>query len=540
MIQQRKLDVDRDFRFDAKGAVITSAPKRFMQTKQKNNKVFIGRYNKQGLVVNWTMRDILQLEDTSQSHLKSIEWAHNIIDNLSLVQLSKESFLMGNKQDKKIRGILTSLFSSLFNSYNPIFHAKRKHEKDSSTIFVKALVNVLNKYDDFVPELVDMDIKKLRQDLPGLSISNSNELENLLASLLNKERAKQIHQAAKAVGKAVQLELSKYLSLDFVELTIGYINSYFGTLPVQTKITDSVLNEYPEIHKAIFDNTLVPHSHIEQQKKKGVPLSLALDSKNSKKSVISLKQIEKDINQNGPFSLNPLHVAVMIGNVAFVNFLVEKNANLSAKANGEITALHFAVLYSKIHGNYPELVQAVSSLQTVLQDLIIFWLSNVENEYESVANVLEVEENELYFDEESSDDEADDNFYLDTNFSEYFLTFMLDVIGFSEQYQDDLLDVVFDNAEGLAYRVAFLIRAIREIDNSEFINAILNAGVDVNMAVSIEDRPKAGLILHTDTDSPLFEAIKKGNSALIKRLLKMGAETTEVYNQAGLPILLRN
>ena len=167
---------------------------------------------------NWTLRDLLQMTDVSQSHARSRDWAINLLNAFDLkkeedcagsfvLKVNGSTYEIKNRIGSETRNMAISLLSRLFSSYSPIELAYKKHVD---------LKNILKNYELYKrsKQLVKTDPSKRSKDW-WIALDNLKTKKELLVVLRQLFKGdvdvEEIGRCAQAVG------------VDMVEVLRGYL-----------------------------------------------------------------------------------------------------------------------------------------------------------------------------------------------------------------------------------------------------------------------------------------------------------------------------
>ncbi len=235
--------------FSSANPIIIHASKRSTQNKQHSDLHFDGKLNSDNKYTGWSKQDIINISSqASQSHVSPRDWATNM---LSTFTLNNEVAINGGviKDGFVIRNMAISLLSRLYGFYDPIsLCARNLDQSDDDDIYRQKLHHILVNYHAIIGEnqlkygsrkakQVELFVtarivrnKNIKSEIDAAwlyvnGISNIDDLEIMLRSILQNADIVSIKNAAMASGEAIQQTLLEYLEFPTNSATLSASNS---------------------------------------------------------------------------------------------------------------------------------------------------------------------------------------------------------------------------------------------------------------------------------------------------------------------------
>lgn len=218
-------------RFIDNGAIETEMPYRFLCNKKKKNgsrnkKVFTGKFNPEFQKISGViLQDIINIRNTSQSHLKPKEWGGYVykylketekLGSIKIISQKKPSSIISKRKDQ----ILKSLFASVYSSHSPVAQLIKGVKENSYSLVNYLFYLVTPEYNDKFPSSIEITYGKSASTkntgrILKKNIQNMEDMKKMIDLFYMTSHGSLIIEAASRCGKSEIPVLKRYLQISY-------------------------------------------------------------------------------------------------------------------------------------------------------------------------------------------------------------------------------------------------------------------------------------------------------------------------------------
>jgi hypothetical protein len=199
------------FQFIMQGDIETTLPDRFLQNRKKkdgtkNAKIFSNKTNK---FTEITHSDLTKVRNTSQSHLKSLDWSGYVFKflkelmkkgSIRICDADQPGAIVATRKDH----FLKSMFASIHSAYSPIAITLKEVKKHDYNL-IEYLCAFVQKYDSMVPAALNITYGKTKNTrLTGTLlkklVSSPHTLEDIINRFYRESVALLVTKASRTCG----------------------------------------------------------------------------------------------------------------------------------------------------------------------------------------------------------------------------------------------------------------------------------------------------------------------------------------------------
>lgn len=229
--QGSNLQASSYFKFIADGALETEVPQRFLQNRKKkdgtkNAKMFCGEFSqKDNQFMSITIQDLTMVRNTSQSHLKSRDWAGYVYKDLeermktgsiTIIEINQPGAIVKNRKDQ----FLISMFASVHGAHSPTAITLREVKAHDYNL-LEYLFDLLQNYEERVPAKLTITYgkadksTKLTGNLMRKHIATYDGAYGVIDRFYSKPVAALVAQAAHSCGRAEIPVIVRYIQFTY-------------------------------------------------------------------------------------------------------------------------------------------------------------------------------------------------------------------------------------------------------------------------------------------------------------------------------------